>query len=318
MQGVGGAGQQPRDAATPDARIQPGVSRPSPKALVSEDPAAGDSSEDRATVDEVTVTRVDEVITPVSDEALVKVESVLCPEDYTDSRQRALVENVVQREQEDALIKDFRGRGFTGPSYEFFEMELAAYGSAVLMAWMRRAEIYNQCRDKKRPISGPLPQDYDDRVGLAGLVVATALDRFRDVLRDGTWDPGRGATLKTYFVGACVLAFSNVWDRWHREERRRVGELMHDSLEDSPILVKLLVEPSDEGPEQVAFNRHRLRQVLALMDGDLRWACELISRGHTYKEAAEAIGTSEGALRERLRRIRAKNTTTDRRQDGRS
>jgi hypothetical protein len=40
------------------------------------------------------------------------------------------------------------------------------------------------------------------------------------VLKPGKWDYHRGATLKTFFVGACLLQFPNVFEVWATEQRR--------------------------------------------------------------------------------------------------
>ena len=50
---------------------------------------------------------------------------------------------------------------------------------------------------------------------------AKALVFFRDqVLLGKRWNVNAGATVTTYFVGACLLAFPNVFRRWQGEQRR--------------------------------------------------------------------------------------------------
>jgi len=41
-----------------------------------------------------------------------------------------------------------------------------------------------------------------------------------EVLKPGKWDYRRGATLKTYFIGACLLQFANVFHLWATGQRR--------------------------------------------------------------------------------------------------
>jgi DNA-directed RNA polymerase specialized sigma24 family protein len=47
----------------------------------------------------------------------------------------------------------------------------------------------------------------------------TAIHSFRDnILVEHKWDYRRGASLRTYFVGHCVIVFIDVYERWRVEE----------------------------------------------------------------------------------------------------
>ncbi len=68
------------------------------------------------------------------------------------------------------------------------------------------------------PRVGAMVQDAE---GLADETVVRALAAFREkVLITGKWDPAKGASLRTYFVGQCLLPFSNVYKTWWRNEVR--------------------------------------------------------------------------------------------------
>ena len=60
-----------------------------------------------------------------------------------------------------------------------------------------------------------------ERLQLALDTTVDALTFFRDrVLREGRWSFDGGATLTTYFIGACILTFPNVFRLWQRAECR--------------------------------------------------------------------------------------------------
>jgi hypothetical protein len=34
------------------------------------------------------------------------------------------------------------------------------------------------------------------------------------------WDPKKGASIKTFFIGQCLIRFVNVYNRWRDNDRR--------------------------------------------------------------------------------------------------
>lgn len=120
---------------------------------------------------------------------------------------------------------------YEGPLWDYFANELAKYGYAVIASWVRRKMIFERCRTKGL---GGLPAYdrpfTDDEVAeLANETVAKALAHFRrDVLMKGKWDHRRGATLRTYFIGQCLLRFPNIYRRWWAGENRNRGLLTDD------------------------------------------------------------------------------------------
>jgi DNA-directed RNA polymerase specialized sigma24 family protein len=126
------------------------------------------------------------------------------------------------------LEKTLRIKGFQGPEYDYFQEVLAAYGLAVIRGWTRSGLISGKCRDKGVAVSdvpGQLRRDLDEVDSLAGETVARALTAFRDkVLLCGKWDPAKGASLRTYFVGQCLFQFPNQLRNWikiHEQDTRQ-------------------------------------------------------------------------------------------------
>ena len=102
------------------------------------------------------------------------------------------------------------------------------YGYPVILAWLRRGTILEKhCTDRGRPLHPSdmdreiLEREFEERLDLALETVAEDLRFFRDgVLRAEWWSFEGGATLTTYFIGACLLVFPNVFLRWQADERR--------------------------------------------------------------------------------------------------
>lgn len=121
-----------------------------------------------------------------------------------------------------ALVAALREGGFAGPEYDYVQDEFIRYGVAVLAGWMRRGSIASMCAQKR--LRGVPPEvqrqfDHDTALELAGESVARAVDPFRErVLLPGKWDPGRGAALKTFFIGQCLIRFVDVAQAWVRHE----------------------------------------------------------------------------------------------------
>lgn len=121
------------------------------------------------------------------------------------------------------LVTSLALAGYEGRDWDVFSTELAKYGMAVISAWMSKGSIFEKCRSRgfgglpglERPFTA------DELVELTGETVAIALLHFReDILLKNRWDARRGATLRTFFIGQCILRFSNVYRRWWGNESR--------------------------------------------------------------------------------------------------
>ena len=199
------AGQQPHVTS---ARIEPGEngrSVASPADTGEEDPGRSPA------------------FMPVTEEDVTALEESVCEDDYDSPRRQAIAGNLARREEDRELIDKLAKNNFEGLGEELFEAELAAYGYPVMMAWTRTGEIIKKAAKMGRPLSipsGGLEWSREDRSELSSETVARAVDFFREkVLRAGAWDHTRGATIKTYFVGACLFQFPNVYQIWQTERR---------------------------------------------------------------------------------------------------
>jgi len=178
---------------------------------------------------------------------------------------------------------------------------LVRYALQVITAWIATGEIFARCREKK--IRGAyLNPRLADRAAeeaedIASEVVADAVLRFREDLKDHRWDPERGATLKTYFIGQCLIRFVGVIRAWRQNVVRQAASgLVTDERTADPA----------PGPAATALERDAVRRLLGdVSDPALRSILFLISRSFTHEEIAEVLGlNSAKAVEARLYRYR--------------
>jgi hypothetical protein len=179
-----------------------------------------------------------------------------------------------------------------------------------MMAWTRTGEIVKKSARSGRPViipSGGLGWSREDRSELSSETVARAVDFFREkVLRAGAWDHTRGATIKTYFVGACLFQFPNVYQLW-QSERRRWGSLPIVSIDDPDIPGLLYQVPGADDTEYRVIARHQLQQVMAELGDkypDLHQVVEMWLDGYTDSQAAGLLGVTPRTIEGQWHRFR--------------
>jgi DNA-directed RNA polymerase specialized sigma24 family protein len=247
---------------------------------------------------------------PVSQDCVASIEKSICEEDYDGPQQQAMAQNLATRETDRQLIEHLAQDGFAGPDQMIFETELAGYGYPVMMAWTRTGEIMKRVAEAGRPLSIPDTGpgwSRDDRSELSVETVARALVFFRNkVLVPGRWDPARGTTVKTYFIGACLGQFPNVYRRW-AGERRRWQNTFVVALDDPDDPAGMAQVPSKDDPAYTAQTNHQVAQAMAeLADKDpiLHQYAQLRLQGYPAAEAARQAGLSARAAEGRWYRFR--------------
>lgn len=134
---------------------------------------------------------------------------------------------MAQLEADVDLVTRLMFGGFTGQDWDKCAERLVGYGLMVITAWVITGRIIQRCHEKGygplEPSSSIRNQDAADE--LAGETVAVALKKFRDtVLARGKWDPNKGASLRTFFIGQCLIRFPNIYRHWLTEHRARVKD----------------------------------------------------------------------------------------------
>lgn len=156
----------------------------------------------------------------------------LCGMDAHHSQEaRRLQESIRRRMADKRTVQLLSEEGFEGPRYARFEEELVRYASSVLKGWMHSGYVFKLVAKRGfnlNPNEWELEElvcDSDLRQELADMTVALALPRFRQrALVEGGWRHEGGASITTYFMGACVYEFPNEYRRHRTDERRwRLG-----------------------------------------------------------------------------------------------
>ena len=209
----------------------------------------------------------------------------------------AEAERLARLDVDRQLVAELRANNFTGVHWDYYAIELTKYGLAVLTGWSIRGLILDKVR---RRGFGGLPAPRDDSLtdpvmaaSVAGETVVNALIAFRkDVLIPGVWDPAKGASIKTFFIGQCLKQFANVYRAWHHET---YGDASFNAVDAAEI-----PEAGFGHHEDVVVRvstQHEIRRVLAtIKDPRVKQAFVLSSAGHSHVEIARRLGVTDKAV----------------------
>jgi len=192
-------------------------------------------------------------------------------------------------------------------AYEALAISLIQYSHPILRSWLASGQIYSECRKKRRPVHPTEPELHHLALHpgeVADLVNDTLAEaiiflRVRAMTEEDRWRSDGGASLKTYFVGTCVLTFQTVFRQW-RSQRTHSTASYHETQN--------VPEPaSNDNVENDCLTQVEMDD----MPADIRKIVYYRISGLTFAEIAERIGApSAAAVEQRLRRYR------NRRRDG--
>lgn len=192
--------------------------------------------------------------------------------------------NVDRLQGDSEMLLQLQLAGYEGKVWAYFSDVLARYGFAVVRAWLMRGVMVQKCREKRLkglPQNGLGPLPADDASELAGEIVAVAIHFFRErVLRPNRWDPRGGASLRSFFVGQCLIQFPSVYRRWRAEGGRGPEEPV-EAVPD---------EPNDEDPERTAMQRLEIDNALSDIDDRTAQVLRLYAEDVPQEEIAERVG----------------------------
>lgn len=263
-------------------------------------------------------------------EASVRAEADGLSGQQRDAARRA-AESLARRAHDLEMINALALARFEGPPFEAFAGELAAYGYVVILAWLRRGTIWRHCAERGRPLYPTdaereiLETQFDERLELALETTAEGLKFFRErVLLTGRWSFEGGATVTTYFIGACLLAFPNVFRRWHVARRKwnlavaaavltsPEGRTVAELPGAGPVSAADVVVGQGSGPcsdpADIAAARSAVLGELRSMPPGTRDAAALVIDGRSFAETGTAMGTTDRAVEGRLYRYRKGKT----------
>jgi DNA-directed RNA polymerase specialized sigma24 family protein len=217
------------------------------------------------------------------------------------------VDRLRRRQADEQLVAGLRRHEFSGPEWDRFSEDLATYGLSVLQVWIQKGEIFRICRSKNLGSGGgPPPQGRSltatEARELACETVANGIIQFRKVLiRDG-WSSAGGASLKTFFIGQCLMQFGNVYRRWRKEELSPPWMWIVTLAEDQRQLDR--TEYGD--PEAAALNRLHVDLLLSLASDRERTVLELLAEGWSYRQIGEVLEVTTKAVEDLVYRFRRK------------
>lgn len=145
-------------------------------------------------------------------------------------------------DQEMVVTLQLQDFATTSREWKVFASALAEYGYAVFVGWLITGAVYRMAASQMRGRGvmglGKIPEDLrlsrDDAHALASEVVIRSIDAFRRKTLMNP-DPGKrwrvngGASIKTFFIGRCLMELPDVFEQWSRRERRVRAELWRNS-----------------------------------------------------------------------------------------
>jgi DNA-directed RNA polymerase specialized sigma24 family protein len=198
------------------------------------------------------------------------------------------------------LVDRLRESGFDGESWRTFAEELFLYGRRVLRRWFADGTIVARCRQLQLVPSSVVWHGWslDDQHDLLMDTLTNSVAAFREVLRRDLWDPSRGASLRTYFVGQALRQFARVYLRFLDDRQRMI-------LVDPDRLFRRGDVTAWMQPERVAVFRAEIEFRLAgLSNPRSRQVVLLDALGYSDVEIGSITGLSARAVEGRLRRAR--------------
>lgn len=213
-----------------------------------------------------------------------------------------LAERLRQLAADEILVHDLQWDGFAGPRWDALAHALVEYGYQVILAWIVSGVIFSKCREKglQGASLGPhlMERAVRDAAELAWDVVGEGIVGFREeVLKRRIWRADRGASLKTFFVGQCLIKFVGVLRVW----RKAIGRL--------EMPVQVVVDDRSafaRAPDEVAIARSRVGELLRdISDPILRSILILSAASYPYEQIADMLDlNSAKAVEARLYRYR--------------
>ncbi len=175
--------------------------------------------------------------------------------------------------------------------------EFGRYGYDVFVGWIWTGTVWRKVLEKTGwPLTRPeRPLTDEDVHTLASDTVIASLDAFLEhVLKRNKWDPRRGASLKTFFVGQGCFQFPNALKSWRREQRR----LAIERPTADPTALFLGTGASADAP--LIQHLNAVKGLEALSTDKAREALTLQWAGYSLGEIAARLGEPDAKAIENL------------------
>lgn len=210
-------------------------------------------------------------------------------------------------EADRALYERLQRCDFKGWEMELLRDDLWLYGWKCLRAWMKDGTIIEKCGE--RDISVParwfetetLTRRGDLRDEVAHDSVERAVKTFtKKYLPGGRWNPAKGATMRTYFLGTCMYAFRDVFESWSSSYRRNLFAAA------DPLVHADLYSPHDSFEDATVF-QETIQRIMENAGPEVRAICGCIwETKMSQKEIGNELGMTSRAVEGHMHRLRAR------------
>jgi DNA-directed RNA polymerase specialized sigma24 family protein len=188
-----------------------------------------------------------------------------------------------------ALVYELAACNFAGPQYQQLEEELARYAISMLQGALSGHWIASLVRGVDYSEFQELFRDPDDRLELVLETVAEALPRFRRYLAAGSWQPGSGASLATYFIGTCRAVLPAKIRKY--QIQRKLWLQLQDRRNELAGREEEAIDP-----EALVVGHMHVIDELGRLDQRTRAIVTLLINDFTAAEIAELLGESPRAV----------------------
>ncbi|MFD8992248.1 hypothetical protein ACFVZ4_29905 [Streptomyces goshikiensis] len=217
--------------------------------------------------------------------------------------------NPEKLEADRALYARLQQRGFTGSEMDLLREDLWLYGWKCLSAWTKDGTIIEKCgeRDIIVPSRWFEVETLRRRGDLRDEVVHTAVEHAvrtftEGYLRDGRWNPDKGATMRTYFLGTCMYAFRDAFRDWSGRYRRNLF-----SAADPLVQAELYSLYGFGSHEDTTVFQETIKRIMENAGPEVRAICGCIwETKMTHKEIGDELGLSSRAVEGHMRRLRGR------------
>lgn len=198
-----------------------------------------------------------------------------------------------------AIVEKLRLADFQGLAWAKFAESLVRYGRPVMKYWLVTGIIFTKCQAKGFGLERPTREKWlrADHEGFANEVLARGLNSFKQSLQRGVWSHKGGATLRTFFMNACVFEFPNLYRKW----------LTADSQSPAPTIQPPDIDTRPDPHlsfDELVDMRIEIQKDLRSIDDITKSAVLLDFAGYSHREIGEFLSITSRAVEGRLRRQR--------------
>jgi hypothetical protein len=210
---------------------------------------------------------------------------------------------------DERLLVDLVAADFEGPDWDFVEEQLLRYGLTVISSWIRSGLIVAKCAEKNVRARIPRPEarvpDTAEEIALD--VITVGIVKFRDdVLLRGRYDPKKGASLSTFYIGQCLFQYDNQMAKWENHE------LPTPRISDHEVEMSMFDVHRKVGTEDDAIRTVMVQMILGGASNDMAARVLAMSAlDYSMEEVARSVGKSlhavKGILKREKQLLRLKN-----------